>query len=59
MPKNLPLEHQAKVDEEKSAVPNGEWQPRRKKFFFPALGVSIEAETIEEATEKSKELFNK
>lgn len=58
MARNLPLEHQAKVDEEKTVYPNPEWEPRRpNKFFFPSLGVSIEAETLEQAEEKAKELF--
>ena len=57
MPKNLPLEHQAKVVQDKAAYPNPEWQPRRKKFFFPKYNASVGADTIEEATEKANELF--
>lgn len=62
MAKNLPLEHQAAVDPKTTEQQNPEWTRRTKKFFFPALGttgVSIEAETLEEAQEKAKELFNK
>lgn len=60
MAKNLPLEHQAKVDESKTGYPDPSWARRPKKFFFPGLGttgVSVEAETLEEAMEKAKELF--
>lgn len=56
MARNLPLEHQAAVDEEKTVYPDPTWQRRPKKFFFPSLGLSVEAETLEEATEKAKEL---